>query len=191
MKALVIADRPPRNSIKNTIAENGIDLVITLGDLDRYTLIELEDIHNIPKIGVYGNHCSGNYFESLGIEDMHLHTFDYKGLKFGGFEGCVRYKESSYGKMYTQEEASALIKQLPYVDVLLCHCPPYKINDEPNQVAHQGFKALREYVEQYKPQYLLHGHTYPKAYELVETFDETKIIYVHQDEIVNLSDLLT
>jgi Icc-related predicted phosphoesterase len=31
----------------------------------------------------------------------------------------------------------------------------------PNELAHQGFKASRSYVEEKKPKYFLHGHTYP------------------------------
>jgi len=164
---LAIADRPPKESIKEILSKSSVDLICTLGDLDYYSLIELKDIINIPKIGVYGNHCSGTYFEELGIKNMHLETFEYKSFTFGGFEGSVRYKADKYAPMYTQEEANELLKDFPKVDVMLCHCPPYGINDEPDEVSHQGFKALKDYVEKHSPQYLLHGHTYPKDTELI------------------------
>jgi len=186
MKILVIADRPPRESIKLILKNNPVDLICTLGDLDLFCLAELEEITNIPKIGVYGNHCSGTYFERLGILNMHLKTFEYQGLIFGGFEGCVRYKNDPYAKMYTQEEASELLKDFPKVDVMLSHCPPYGINDDKDDLPHQGFKALREYVEQNKPKYLLHGHTYPEADNLVKKFAETEIIYVFEDKIISI-----
>ncbi len=48
---------------------------------------------------------------------MHLQTFEYKGLIFGGFEGSHKYKEDEYAKMYTQEQAKELLKDFPYVDV--------------------------------------------------------------------------
>ena len=88
--------------------------------------------------------------------------------------------------MYTQEEATVLFKDFPYVDVLLVHCPPYGVNDEPNELAHQGFKVLREYVEQKKPKYLLHGHTYPTAENMVTRLGDTQIIYIYQDKIIDL-----
>lgn len=186
MKILAIADRSPKEKIQSILKENSIDLICTLGDLDQISLSELADIHNIPKLGVYGNHCSGMYFEPLGIINMHLKTFEFGGLIFGGFEGCVRYKNDQYAKMYTQEEAVELLKDFPYVDVMLVHCPPYGINDEPEELAHQGYKALRDYVEQKKPKYLLHGHTYPTADTIVTKFADTEIIYVYEDKIIDL-----
>ena len=186
MKILAIADRAPREKIKSILDKNPVELICTLGDLDQFSLTELADINNIPKFGVYGNHCSGMYFEPLGITNMHLKTFEFGGLVFGGFEGCVRYKNDSYAKMYTQEEATELLKDFPRVDVMLVHCPPYGVNDEPEELAHQGYKALREYVEQKKPKYLLHGHTYPTAENMVKKFADTEIIYVYEDKLVDL-----
>ena len=187
MKILAIADRAPKESIRTILQkEPNIDLICTLGDLDYFSLVELKDIHDIPKIGVYGNHCSGSYFDELGIKNMHLSTFEYKGMVFGGFEGSVRYKDDKYAPMYTQDEATQMLANFPRVDVVLCHCPPYGINDEPEEIAHQGFKALRTYLEVQKPKYLLHGHTYPKDEHLVTQYEDTKIIYVFSDKIIEL-----
>lgn len=187
MKILAISDRPPREKIDAILEKNrDVDLICTLGDLDYMSLRALENIQNIPKLGVYGNHCSGTYFDVLGITDLHLKTFEYKGIVFGGFEGCVRYKEGSYGKMYTQEEAEELLKDFPSVDIMLVHAPPYGINDESDTLSHQGFYALKKYIETKKPKYLLHGHTYPKQDSLIKQYQETKIIYVCMDQIVDI-----
>ena len=186
MKILAIADKPPRESIASLLDKNGVDLICTLGDLDQFSISELANINNIPKLGVYGNHCSGTYFEPLGITNIHLKTFEYSGLVFGGFEGCVRYKDDPYAKMYTQDEAAELLRDFPRVDVMLTHCPPYGINDEPEELAHQGFKALCAYLEEKKPKYLLHGHTYPTAHNLITKCAETEIVYVHGDVVIEL-----
>jgi Icc-related predicted phosphoesterase len=135
---------------------------------------------------VYGNHCSGNYFESLGIINLHLQTFEHKGVLFGGFEGSIRYKASAHAIMHTQEEADVMLKNFPHVDVMLCHAPPYGINDEPDSSSHQGFKALTTYIETKKPKHFFHGHTYPKAENLVERHGNTIITYVYQDKIVQI-----
>lgn len=187
MKILAIADRPPREKIESILDKNPVDIICTLGDLDQSAISELEHINAIPKIGVYGNHCSGMYFKPLGIKNMHLATFKYGDLVFGGFEGCVRYKNNPYAKMYTQEEANELLKNFPRVDVMLTHCPPYGVNDEPDTIAHQGFMALRTYVEEKKPTYLLHGHTYPTEQTMVKKLADTNIIYVYQDKLITLS----
>lgn len=186
MRILAISDRPPKRKIKEIISEQTIDLIVTLGDLDQSQIRELEDVTHIPKIGVYGNHDSGMYFEPLGIQNMHLTTFELNGVVFGGFQGCVRYKENPDAIMCTQEEASELLKDFPRVDVFLAHCPPYGINDEPEELSHQGFRALREYIETKKPAYLLHGHTYPTEEERVREFAGTKIEYVYGEMILEL-----
>ncbi len=187
MKILAIADRAAKESIRSILEREGnVDLICTLGDLDYFSLIELKDIHNIPKIGVYGNHCSGSYLKELGITNIHLNTFEYKGLVFGGFEGSVRYKNDPYAPMYTQEEAAEMLADFPKVDVMLCHCPPFGINDG-EEIAHQGFKALRKYIEKYQPKYLLHGHTYPTENTIFTKHQETNIIYVFSDKIVELN----
>jgi Icc-related predicted phosphoesterase len=188
MKILAIADRPPREKINKILEKNNdISLICALGDLDYLSLIELADIHRIPKIGVYGNHDSGTYFEKLGIINLHLKTWEFGGYIFGGFQGSVRYKENPYAIMYTQEEAFELLKRFPYVDVMIAHCPPYGINDEPDNLAYQGFKALRHYLEKRRPRYFLHGHTYPGKKELITEYCDTKIIYVYSDKIIEIN----
>jgi hypothetical protein len=80
-----------------------------------------------------------------------------------------------------------MLATFPRVDVMLCHCPPFGINDEPEEIAHQGFKALRAYLDEQKPKYLLHGHTYPKDDELVTQYEDTSIIYVFSDKIIEIN----
>lgn len=158
MNVLAIADRRPKINILEVVRDNNVDLIVTLGDLTKDDIRLLEQITNIPKIGVYGNHDSGTYMPELGIWDMHLKVWDYMGLSFGGFRGCVRYKENPEAIMYTQEEALRLMDTFPKVDIFICHCPPRGINDE-EEVAHQGFQALRDYIDREQPKVLLHGHT--------------------------------
>jgi Icc-related predicted phosphoesterase len=185
MNILAIADRRPKINIVDTVRDNNIELIITLGDLTREDILQLEQITTIPKIGVYGNHDSGTYMPELGIWDMHLKTWDYKGLRFGGFQGCVRYKENPEAIMYTQEEASQMMANFPKVDVFICHCPPRGINDE-EEIAHQGFNALRDYIEREQPKILLHGHTYPTEETVVKNHGPTRIEYVYEYKKLSL-----
>lgn len=186
MIILAIADRAPSETIKELILKNKVDVICLLGDLDYFMIKDLENITDIPKLGVYGNHCSGNYFNQLGIINLHLQTFTHKGVVFGGFEGSIRYKESKYAKMYTQDEAGDLLKDFPPVDVFIAHSPPFGINDETDSSSHQGFIAIRQYLEKNKPKYFLHGHTYPSKEQLVTKYINTNIIYVYGDKIIEL-----
>lgn len=185
MNILAIADRNPNIDIKQVVHSHNIDIIITLGDLERQDLLSLAEIINIPKIGVYGNHCSGSYMEELGIKNMHLTTTTYKGVTFGGFQGCVRYKENPSAIMYTQEEATLLMQDFPPVDVFICHCPPRGINDE-EETAHQGFDALHKYIDKNPPKLLLHGHTYPTEDNIVTQHGTTRVEYVHQSKIITI-----
>lgn len=186
MRAFVIADRAPQGSIRQIISDNQIDIIITLGDLTHSDLSELSLITNIPKIGVYGNHCLGTYMEPLGIINMHLQTYSYGGLLFGGFQGCVRYKQNPEAIMYSQQEASELMKGFPQVDVFLSHAPPYGINDEPEELAHQGFYGLRTYLDTLPPKMWLHGHTYPTEETIIKQYKTTVIQYVYRQALVTL-----
>lgn len=183
MNILAIADRNPNINILDVILENRIDLVITLGDLTREDILQLELVTNIPKIGIYGNHDSGTYMPELGIWDMHLKTWDFQGLKFGGFQGCVRYKDNPQAIMYTQEQAAQMMTGFPKVDVFISHCPPRGINDE-EEVAHQGFDGLRTYLDLNKPKVWLHGHTYPTEETIVKQHYDTRIEYVFGYKII-------
>ncbi len=186
LNILAIADRKPEVSPLEVLKHTQIDLIVTLGDLEHSDIRDLEQITDIPKIGVYGNHCSGLYFDPLGIKNMHLTTWEYKGIVFGGFEGSVRYKDSKYAKMYTQEEAVTLLKNFPRVDVMLVHCPPYGVNDDQTELAHTGYIGLRDYVIEKKPHYLFHGHTYPSEQQMIHALESTFIQYVFGHAVISI-----
>jgi Icc-related predicted phosphoesterase len=187
LRLLAIADRAPSRRVRDIISETPVDVIVTLGDLELSQIRDLELITDIPKLGVYGNHCSGSYMDTVGLVNMHLNTTTVKGITFGGFEGSVRYKNSPYAKMYTQEEATALLADFPRVDVMLTHCPPYGINDDQRDLSHTGFLGLRTYLEQKSPPYLLHGHTYPTEASLVQEYLNTRIEYVFGERIVEIT----
>ena len=185
MNILALADRRPKIDIPAVVEANGIDLIVTLGDFTIEDILAVKLVTAIPKIGVYGNHDSGTYMPALGIWDMHLMTWDFNGLKFGGFQGCVRYKRDPDALMYTQEEADRMMAGFPPVDVFLSHCPPRGINDE-DEIAHQGFDGLREYVDRVRPAILMHGHTYPTDDTVVTQHGPTRIEYVNEHKFISL-----
>lgn len=133
MKAFVISDT--NRIIEHPTSEN-IDLIITCGDLMPHDIpIELGK----PIFGVYGNHCNGQYLEELGATNLHLKVAEFNGIKFGGFQSCINYKELSQVKLYTQEEVDELLNNFPPVDVFVAHSPPFGLLDIPEDHVHQGF----------------------------------------------------
>lgn len=181
MKILAIADRQPDN-LKETLENNQFDLIITLWDLDYFDIKELE-FTNTPKIWVHWNHCYRWYMEKLGIKDLHLKTFELNWLTFWWFEWCVRYKPH-WEFQYHQYEANWLIKKLPKVDVLICHCPPRWINDN-DDPAHYWFDGLKWYVDTFSPKILLHWHTYD-YWKFVKQYKNTFVRYIEKSKIINI-----
>ena len=183
MKVLIIADRSPYEPIKDILNKNkDIELIITLWDLEYYDISYLQ-VLDIPKIWIYWNHCDWFYLEQLGIKNLHLDTFDIKWIKFWGFEWSIKYKESKYSKMYTQEEAEKLFKDFEKIDILITHSPPFWIHDA-NDNAHIWLKAFNNYIKNKNPKYLLHWHTYPKDKKHI--YMDTEILYIYWSEIIDL-----
>jgi uncharacterized protein len=181
-RALVVADEAPPQEPAQLVYSNSPDLVVTLGDLPREWLLGLRDLA-LPRIGVRGNH-DDYQLDEAGVTDLHLGRIELGGRSFAGFEGCVRYSQGP--RQYTQEEAEGLLRGLPAADVLLCHCPPAGVNDEPDDPAHQGFEALRDWVELNRPSHLLHGHTTPDPRRRTSRLGETAVTWVRAARIVVL-----
>lgn len=184
MKILLIADTAPqlKTTLRQYVADQKIDAVITVGDLYAFDLDGITEC-GVPTMGVYGNHCSPDYLENLGMINLHRHRVSVGPLSFVGMQGCVRYNESTRAVSYTQEEYSAMVADLEPADVLVTHCPPRGINDGPDR-AHVGIDALRTWVEENRPRVLIHGHTYPQR--PITDHGPTRIVYVHGTRTVML-----
>ena len=115
--------------------------------------------------------------EELGIKDLHLRTVTLEEVRFGGFEGCVRYNQKAHKAMSTQAEATRLLTGFSKVDVMITHAPPYGVHDEPDNLAHQGFRVFNRYLECAAPHYWFHGHTYPEVTE--STVARTQVVYAY------------
>jgi Icc-related predicted phosphoesterase len=190
MRALVLADRPFHADPVALARRPDIEAVMCLGDLQPSWMEKLDRVR-LPKLGVRGNHDAEPYMEQFGIEDLHLRRTQLEsGLTVCGFEGCVTYPRGrgAHGPAYTQREAAKLVRRLPPADVVVCHCPPYGVNDDADDPAHVGFVALREWVLEHRPRLLLHGHTHPNPGALLGRLGDTRIVYVNGARIVDLPE---
>ena len=185
MRLLAFADEPPPADAAELVADNPTDVVITLGDLRPDWIASLATL-DLPRLGVHGNHDGEGELGPLGIRDLHLSRAQVGEWSFAGFEGCVRYGDGPH--QYTQEEATELTRRLPAADVLLCHCPPWGVNDDPDDPAHAGFRALRDWVERHRPRYLLHGHTTPDPRTRKFSLGATKVVWVRGVAALDLEE---
>ena len=183
LRLLAFADEPPPTDAAELVGLNAPGAVVTLGDLQPEWISSLASL-TLPRLGVHGNHDGEDDLAPLGVADLHLRTAEVGGWTFAGFEGCVRFSPGPH--QLTQDEARRLARDLPGADVLICHCPPAGVNDEPDDPAHTGFEALREYVERHRPRYLLHGHTTPDPRRRVHRLGDTHVVWVRGARVVEL-----
>jgi Icc-related predicted phosphoesterase len=186
MRVLALADRPPPVDPAAMARQAGVDAIVCLGDLDRGWIESIASVA-VPRVGVHGNHDPPGLLRQLGVEDLHLRRRTLDGMTFCGFEGCVRYGPGRHPHQYTQRQARRLVRKLPEADVLVCHCPPFGINDEPSDPAHVGWEALREWVDEHQPRHLLHGHTHPQPGRMVTRHGPTAVHFVSGARILTLT----
>jgi Icc-related predicted phosphoesterase len=190
MRVLALADRPFHADVAKLASRCDVEAIVTLGDLQPSWLETLDKVY-LPKLGVYGNHDDEPYMTWFGIDDVHVNRIDLdNGVSFSGFEGCVSYRRSGTSKVgpsYTQRQAKKLVRKLPPADVLLCHCPPRGVNDDPDDPAHIGYEALRPWVLKHQPRWLLHGHTHPMPGSLLTQIGDTRVVYVNGARVIDLT----
>jgi uncharacterized protein len=185
MRVLALADKRPPIDPATFARQKGVDAVLCLGDLDRAWIESLMSL-DIPRFGVHGNHDPDHVLRELEIEDLHLRRTQLGGgITVAGFEGCVRYSDRATHQ-YTQREATKLAKRLPAADVLLCHCPPLGINDDPEDPAHVGFEGLLDWVERYEPRHILHGHTHPLPGQVRDRYGDTRVHWISGARVLDL-----
>ena len=185
MRILAFADEPPHGPIAELVAAHRPDLIVLLGDLEPAWTDGLAAV-DLPKLGVLGNHDAEDVLAAVGAEDLQLRRVEVGGLSFSGLGGSPRYSRDGTGE-WTEKEAAELVGRLPAADVLLTHSPPAGVNDEPDDPAHRGSPALREWVERNRPAWLLHGHTLPHPAHRVDRLGDTRVVHVRGAAALDLS----
>jgi Icc-related predicted phosphoesterase len=185
VRVLALADKRPLLDPATIARQKRVDAVLCLGDLDRAWIESLISL-DVPRYGVHGNHDPDDLLRELEIDDLHMRRTQVAGgMTLVGFEGCVQYRRGA-PHQYTQREAGKLARRLPAADVLLCHCPPLGINDDPDDPAHVGFEGLRDWVDRHEPRHLLHGHTHPLPGRTVGRYRNTQVHYVSGAKVLDL-----
>ena len=184
VRVLALADKRPPLDPALMAEQMGVDAVVCLGDLDRAWIESLAGLR-LPRIGVHGNHDPPELLREIEVDDLHGRRTSLGGLTVAGFEGCVRYG-SGGPHHYTQRAAKRLARRLPGADVLIAHCPPRGINDDPDDPAHVGFDGLLDWVRKYEPRHLLHGHTHPVGGRVMSRFGSTRVHWVRGARVLQL-----
>lgn len=172
----------------------GVDLIISCGDLDPDYLSFIATFTHAPVLYVHGNH-DGKYAQRppagcICIEDQ---IFNFQGIRIAGLGGCIRYTDfTAGGHMYSQFQMyQRIFKLLPKIffrkgiDILVAHAPAYELGDAKDP-AHIGFKGFVKLMDWFHPHYLLHGHVhanYGSEFKRTLTYKDTIIINGYREYI--------
>lgn len=186
MKILAVADEENEvlwNYFKPKMVKD-YDLIVSCGDLDREYLDFLVTMAKKPLLFIKGNHDL-SYLNNPpgGCFDIEDKVYDYKGVRFLGFGGSLRYKNGEC--MYTEEEMKKRINKLkPAIramggfDVLVTHAPLRHYGDR-EDLPHKGFECFEELLNKYRPKYMLYGHVHERYGDftcIIEHPSGTKLI---------------
>ncbi len=198
MKILAIADTESKAlwDYFDKSRLEGIDLIISCGDLNPRYLSFLATFTKAPVIYVHGNHDSGYDMQGPdGCECIDDRIFVYRGVRFLGLGGSMRYKPGSY--QYTEKEMRKRIFKLGHkirrrkgFDVLVAHSPAYGIGDA-SDLPHTGFKCFLPLLDKYRPSYFLHGHvhaTYGGDFKREREYGSTHIINAYERYVFEIED---
>lgn len=176
---------------------DGIDLIISCGDLAPQYLSFLATFTHAPVLYVHGNH-DDCYDQTppdgcICIENQIYH---FNGVRILGLGGSMRYRNGIY--QYTQGAMKRRILRLwPKIalnrgfDILVTHAPAYGFNDG-KDLPHTGFLAFNRLIEKYRPLYFIHGHmhaNYGGPFKRNSVYGETTVINAYEKFVVDIQTL--
>ena len=162
----------------------GIDLIISCGDLDPRYLSFLATFTQAPVLYVHGNH--DEKYERIPPEGcicIDDNIYVHQGIRILGLGGYMRYREGMY--QYTERDMRRRVRKLALkifrhrgFDILVTHAPAYQINDA-RDLPHQGFQVFLNLMQRYKPRFFLHGHvhmSYGRNHKRYDKYQDTHVI---------------
>ncbi len=171
-----------------------IDLIVSCGDLKAEYLSFLATMSGCEVLYVHGNHdrrYDGNPPEGCICIDGRV--FDYKGIRFVGLGGSMRYKPGT--QQYTEREMARRIRKLhpkykmkKRVDVLVTHAPAKGHNDG-TDLCHLGFDCFHGFLKKYRPRYFVHGHVhmnYGRNIPRVSALSDTIVVNAYEKYVLEI-----
>ncbi len=174
----------------------GIDLILSCGDLEPSYLSFLATFAPCPVLYVHGNHDE-KYVRNppegcICIEDD---IYVYKGVRILGLGGSIRYRPGAF--QYTQGQMARRVRRLWFklwrkkgFDILLTHSPALDLNDG-EDLPHRGFQVFRRLLDRYRPPVFVHGHihlTYSHRGLRCTQYGPTQVINAYEKYIFELPD---
>ncbi len=174
----------------------GIDLIISCGDLNPHYLSFLTTFSTAPVLYVHGNH-DGKYerIPPEGCIDIEDKIYVHEGIRILGLGGSMLYTGGAH--QYTERDMRKRVRKLWFqllrhrgFDILVTHAPAYQLNDA-RDLPHQGFKVFLELMEKYKPRFFLHGHvhmSYSRNQKRYDKYLDTHVINAYERCVFDYED---
>lgn len=190
MKILVIGDKESKylwDYFEKSKLE-GIDLIISCGDLNPNYLSFLATFTSAPVLYVHGNHDEKyDRYPPEGCICIENDIYVYKNIRILGLGGSMKYKDGKH--QYTERDMRRRVMKMflkilknKGFDILVTHAPAFEINDGAD-LPHMGFKVFRELIDKYSPKYFLHGHVhmnYGRKHIRCDKYNDTNIINAYE-----------
>lgn len=172
----------------------GIDLIISCGDLKSEYLSFLATMVPIPVLYVHGNHDDKYKAKPPeGCICIENKIYNFNGVRILGLGGSHRYKDGD--NQYTEAQMMRRIAKMKLkltvnrgFDILVTHSPAYGFHDGEDQ-CHRGFEAFNRLIETYHPKYFVHGHVhmnYGRQYPRVDAIGDTQVINAFERYILEV-----
>lgn len=171
----------------------GVDLILSCGDLDPEYLSFLVTFCHAPLLYVHGNHDDKYQKTPPGgciCVENRIHVC--KGLRILGLGGSMRY-QPGVENQYSEREMGKRIRKLKWklwkhkgFDILITHAPAYQLNDM-EDLPHRGFAWFIKLMEKYRPKFFIHGHihaTYGSCFKRMDHYQDTIVINAYEKYII-------
>jgi len=189
-----VADKALWDYLNRSLLE-GVDLVLSCGDLPSEYLSFLTCFTHAPILYVHGNHDE-DYAEHppegcICVEDR---IFVHNGVRILGLGGSFRYKVGS--NMYTERQMQRRVLKLQGklwrnkgFDILLTHAPARGVGDQ-EDLPHRGFATFNALMDRYRPRYMVHGHVHPQYaalhFQRERQYGETTVVNAYKRHYIEL-----
>lgn len=188
MRILTIADEPNEYLWGADVREalDGVDMIISCGDLPAEYLDYLATFTAAPVFYVHGNHDK-SYIENppTGCVCIDGRLVTHKKIRLLGLGGSIRYNNESPFQ-YTQKQMRyRAMKLAPAIywhkgfDILVTHAGAFGMGDVDDR-AHAGFEIFNELIDKWHPSFFVHGHSH-----LNYSRKNKRLAYRNQTQIIN------
>jgi Icc-related predicted phosphoesterase len=196
MKILALADVESKylwDFFEKTKLE-GIDLILSAGDLAPQYLEFLATYAKCPILYVHGNHdACYDVTPPLGCICVDDQIYEHEGLRIMGLGGSMCYNYGTY--QFTEKQMKMrLLKMKPKlwrhkgVDILLSHSPAKGFHDG-EDMPHTGFDCFNTILDKYEPKLFIHGHVhmnYGREFKREDMRGNTRVVNAYERYIIEI-----